>query len=118
MFSSKRHRIGQKEAVSIFRLVTKNTIEERIIKIYQTKKLQIAELVYKASYLQVGYNREDEEQVEVQGAQSLYDAECKSIVPYVGEGTETVVDIDELLDTHEEVSNNNNINNYYYYYFL
>lgn len=84
-----RHRIGQKHPVTIFRLITKDTIEERILDIYQNRKLKIADVVYKASFLQVARDNENskmgEEEVEIEHVRSLYEEECSAMVPYKGE---------------------------------
>lgn len=76
-------------------------MEERVIDIYQKRKLEIAKVVYEASYYQVGPNRIT--QVDVDHIGELYKQECLAMVPYNGDGEETAAAYDFMLGQVEVV---------------
>lgn len=88
--------------MTIFRLVTRGTIEERVINIYQKPKLVTAEKVYQASFLHG--KGTFEAQAPEQDMISLLEEESMAIVPYAGTGKEITTDIEYCIAMTEEVS--------------
>lgn len=56
--SDRAHRIGQNQPVTIYRLVTKNTIEEKIVKLHQEKR-DLADSLLEGSYISAGMSTEE-----------------------------------------------------------
>jgi len=56
--SDRAHRIGQNQPVTIYRLVTKNTIEEKIVKLHQEKR-DLADSLLEGSDISAGMSTEE-----------------------------------------------------------
>ena len=71
--------------MKIFRLLTEDTVEERIVDLYQSRKLEIAKLVHEATYFQVGKHKVPvSEKVATAHMDILYEQECMAMVLYDG----------------------------------
>ena len=82
--------------MKIFRLLSQGTVEERIVNLYQLKKLEIAEIIYQASYFQFEQGRRVPvtEKLATAHMGMLYKEECLAMVPFEGVGTEITTDIE------------------------
>lgn len=102
---SRAHRIGQKNKVLVFHLVTRDTAEEKIMQIGK-KKLSLDHLIIE----RMGTTSDDEDQVDVEsvlkfGARALFDDEGlqeERRIRYDDEGVERLLDRSAVEETQTD----------------